>query len=116
MQPQDIIKMIEAFCDSHKNSTISIMPGYCFEHIVLGDYNLYDGNIDFCLEKERIAEWIRDQAKDAGCLPGECDWWMLSSYLAIVDYAYSAAAFLSRLKGISEDDRDAAMEWYRRAE
>ena len=115
MQPQDIIKMIDEFCSAHEESAAGIMPGYCFEHIVLDDYNLYDSNIDFCLEKERIAEWIYDKAKDVGCLPGKCDWWMLSSYLHIVDYAYSASAFLSKLKEISEDDREDAMEWYQGA-
>ena len=111
MQPQDIIAMVEGFCDTHKKD--NILPGYCFEHIVLGDYNLYDSNIDFCLEKERIGEWINQEAKDAKCVPGECDWWLLSIYRDIVDYAISAASFLSKLKAIPEDEREAAMEWYR---
>ena len=53
MQPQAIIKMIGACCDEYKVNPAGIMPGYCFEHIVLDNYNLGDGSIDFCLNKKR---------------------------------------------------------------
>lgn len=114
MTPQTIIKMIDDFCDEHKTNTVGIVPGYCFEHLVLGDCNLYDSNIDFCLEKERIAEWINDKAKDMECLPGKCDWWRLGIYSIIVDYAHSASSFLCKLKEIPESEREAAMDWYNR--
>lgn len=112
MQPEAIIEMIEQFCDEYERDTPSIIPGYCFEHVVLGDYNLYDSSIDLCLGKELIGEWIHQKAKDARCVPGECEWWSLSTYRDIVNYAIAATIFLNRLKSIPESYREAAMEWY----
>lgn len=55
-----LLKTINRFNDFVHNE-YGVLAGYTFDHIALGDFNLSDGNIDFCLEPTRILDWLLDQ-------------------------------------------------------
>jgi hypothetical protein len=38
--------------------------GNSFAHIVLGDYNLSDRSIIFCLDQNRVDDWVRQKTRD----------------------------------------------------
>ncbi len=53
-----IIQKIEAFTDYGPAAGIA---GFTFDHIVLGDFNLGDGHIKYCLSNEAILGWLKQQ-------------------------------------------------------
>ena len=56
-----IMQKIDAFVD---NGPVAGLAGHAFDHIVLGDNNLGDGHIRFCLSNETILGWLKDQVAD----------------------------------------------------
>jgi len=60
MTYSDVVAQIDAFCakyETDENYVYGIVPGYEFEHIVLGDTNLRDEHIEFCLS--RADAWLQ---------------------------------------------------------
>jgi len=52
-----IIRKIEEFIDKPR----LLAAGYTFDHIVLGDLNLGDEDIRYCLSNESILSWLERQ-------------------------------------------------------
>jgi len=99
----EVIQYIRGFCFKYEEHPI--MPGYEFEHIVLGDYNLRDGNIRYCLD-DRADKWFAERIIDARC-------WSLSeeeSVRRLKEYRQQATAFLEWLLAVPDEVRTDA-EW-----
>lgn len=63
---EEIIQCIDAFCIEWGDYIEGAFPDSSFGHIVLSDYNLFDGNIEFCLEQHRVDEWVERIVYESG--------------------------------------------------
>lgn len=74
---------------------------FSFAHVVLSDYNLSDGHITDCLDREKALEWV------ARALDEEMDqyaWWLVYEEMAAI------CKFLHWLLSIDEDVRKAVID------
>lgn len=107
----DIITIVDRFCDL-RESLRCIMPGYEFEHLVLGDYNFDDSCVRFCIQAAD-GEWLQDKLKDApqGTTDKDApkdEIWRRWAYDEIVQYRKDALELLEWLLTVPEDNR---VEW-----
>jgi len=58
---QEVLNRIDSFCKEYR--TTHIIPGYEFEHVVLGDYNLDRDFFESAIK--RIPGWKEEKLKDA---------------------------------------------------
>lgn len=58
-------KAIDDFSDYvYKETLHEIWPAYSFAHVVIDDYNLSDGSIMFCLESDRVKDYLLQKVKE----------------------------------------------------
>ena len=88
---EQVIQIIDAFTKFCPESR------YSFGHIVLDDYNLTNGNIEFCLEDETIEEWFSFASSDPT--------WERFQHDDLVTMRNIIEAFLRFLLAIPEDER-----------
>jgi len=101
-----LIKTIDTFCD-YIQHCFNIHAGYTFDHIVLGDYNLGDGSIDFCLQNDVIMDWFYDQYNHGLSMNYLSDnVWENHQWYELVDATTLIITFLEWLKTIPETVRD----------
>ena len=78
------------------------LPGSSYAHIVVDDYNLDDGSVDFCLQhKEEWLDFIQERAEkyEGGALPND--------YALIIEgYTAQVDEFLLWIKTIPTDVRE----------
>lgn len=110
--PHEVLAAISAF-NAHWHD---VLPDYSFAHIVLGDFNLMDGHIDFCLEDEQVRGWHQSKVGEIINHYGEnplspylADRYRFTRLLACTD---AIIDFLEALKKVPEPIREEAMNIY----
>ena len=79
-----------------------------FAHIVIGDWNLEDYHIDWCLEPEQVFHWIREELKTKHknyCDPTSSEDWKRCEFEDVLKEAQAIIEALNEIKKIPEDDR-----------
>jgi hypothetical protein len=119
VKSNEVIDIIDKFCDENKvrNTRLSIYPCCTFGHIVLGDYNLGNGDIGFCLQDEQIERWLKfalgdcdiEYGADRVTLEMEQQW----SYDDIMETKDKIIEFLKWFLEVPEEVRDKAENGYR---
>lgn len=91
---------------------------YSFAHIVLGDQNLGEGHIKFCLQPHIVNDWTSSQLKDRALNPvrNENRAWELHEYDQVISERDSIIAFLRWLLSLTDELRDEVSELYRQQE
>jgi len=99
-----INEKIRAFLEEHQGAD------YTFAHIVLGDGNLGDEDIRFCLSNEVIIEWMERQIAEYRDLEGPAEGWepFELHWCNLIREAGEIASFLHELWRMPEEERIAA--------
>lgn len=98
---EDIIAIIDDFTSPHYWPT-SVGS---FAHIVLDDYNLEDGSIDFCLHPDRIDAYLK--LKEESLFKYMNDYVDgLNSMVEILNMSIEIIMFLNWLKSLPEEIRE----------
>lgn len=84
--------------------------GYSFAHNVLGDLNLGDGSILFCLEQKRIDEWVNQRIEQhygkPVADPETLEEWERYGYYDEIELRDEIIIALRWLLHTSEEERD----------
>lgn len=79
---EELELVIEAFCDAWDRTSVERFSATCgFGHIAISDYNLEDGNIQWCIAQadvwfnEKLADWTTDGVPDLGFDPNGKEAW-----------------------------------------
>lgn len=99
--PTEILKRIQAFNEKYPDAPHS------YAHLVLGDFNLGDSSVVFCLHNTDRYEWLKQVILDVSrTLPAK-------EYLARIDQLWETNGrvfeFLVWLSSVDEDIRNDAM-------
>jgi hypothetical protein len=113
---KNIIATIDAFSDYVREVTDWIVfPGYCFDHIALGDYNLDDSDIKWCMADERVNDHLISQytqldEEHSDHTSDETG--RNYQYWQLVDGTQWVMNFLQWVLTIPEDERYKDMPWF----
>jgi hypothetical protein len=107
--PADIKRLIEAFCNHPEHSNWN--PEFSFAHIALGDFNLSDAHLDFCLDLQTVLPWFYDKVAQEERIDGRQPaspekWTEPGPYFYWIDATKTIIAFLQFLKTIPEPIRE----------
>lgn len=109
-----LITTINDFCDYAIVET-SVDPAYSFAHIALDDYNLSNGDIEWCLHNDRVNEYLMNRYSE---LPEHAidhtsdNYWDNYAYWGLIDGVQLTIDFMNWLMTIPEDERDRQCEMY----
>jgi hypothetical protein len=95
--PQAVKSAIDNFCKANERW----LPDYSFAHIALGDYNLSNGHIDFCLQYDQILPWFYEFVRNEALI--------FDKDIAInsgIEAVQEISDFLRHLKTIPEPIRE----------
>lgn len=114
VEPDEVIYIIDRFCDDPAWDGINLVsfPRCTFGHIVLDDYNLGDGHIEFCLQDEQVERWVKFELDDCGIEygidPSTLDVVQQWDYEKVIRSRDKVKSFLEWLLEIPEVIRDDA--------
>lgn len=110
-----LINLFHLFTDVVSTTLLYIgfNPGYSFAHIVIDDYNIYDGHIQFCLD--RADEYFQDKLKDLNpeyANPDAIESWQRWELDMLIESCLITMEFLEWLLTIDEDERENEVDKY----
>ena len=110
-----LIATINDFCD-YVGCETGIAPEFSFAHIALDDLNLSDGDIEWCLDNERVNTFLMNTYNDwlpLGMIDHTSDnSWENCDYWDLINGTQLVIDFMKWLLTIPEDERDRQCELY----
>lgn len=117
LEEKGLIETMHIFSNHvHETTNGMFWAGYSFAHIVIGDYNLEDGSIKWCLENEQVNDWLIHKLTDIhyeefDSIQEGDDEYLSYDYWSLVDGTQLTIDFMQWLLTISEYERD--RQWCR---
>lgn len=106
-------QIVDAIRDFNKQYSQELAAGG-FAHIVLDDFNLADGHIDYCLSEDWLRSWYKEEVdrlvRSLGENPVSPYSWERCFFMELMTAVDAAVEFLYKLKRTSVELREQASE------